>query len=64
MGDEQRFVPWFDPYGPGVNTRFQVLTESSGSRTVAAGDLGSSTEDDDPTVAALRAARTCAGTGP
>ncbi|MDF1704877.1 MAG: uracil-DNA glycosylase [Aeromicrobium sp.] len=60
--DEQRFVPWFDPDGPGVNARILVLMESPGPRTVAAGDLGFSTEDnDDPTAAALRAARASAG---
>ena len=26
--DEQRFVPWFDPDGPGVNARILVLMES------------------------------------
>ncbi|NRQ49274.1 uracil-DNA glycosylase family protein [Aeromicrobium stalagmiti] len=62
VGDEQRFVPWFDPDGPGVNARILVLMESPGPRTVAAGDLGFSTEDnDDPTAAALRSARVSAG---
>jgi hypothetical protein len=57
-----RFVPWFDPDGPGVSARVLVLMESPGPRTVAAGDLGFSTEDnDDPTAAALREARTTAG---
>lgn len=57
-----RFVPWFDPDGPGVGARVLVLMESPGPRTVAAGDLGFSSEDnDDPTAAALRAARSSAG---
>lgn len=58
----QRFVPWFDPDGPGLLARVLVLMESPGPRTVAAGDLGFSSEDnDDPTAGALRTARASAG---
>jgi hypothetical protein len=59
---QPRFVPWFDPDGPGVNAQVLLLMESPGPRTVAAGDLGFSTEDnDDPTASALRGARAAAG---
>lgn len=57
-----RFVPWFDPDSGGVSSRVLVLMESPGPRTVAAGDLGFSSEDNqDPTTQALRAARTASG---
>ncbi|MDF9714655.1 uracil-DNA glycosylase [Nocardioides sp. ChNu-153] len=57
-----RFVPWFDPAGAGTAARVLVLMESPGPRTVAAGDLGFSSEDNtDPTSAVLRAARVEAG---
>lgn len=61
-GGDLRFVPWFDPDGGGVDSRVLVLMETPGPRTVAAGDLGFSSEDnDDPTAAALREARAAAG---
>ncbi|WP_345453113.1 uracil-DNA glycosylase [Nocardioides marinquilinus] len=57
-----RFVPWFDPDSGGVGSRVLVLMESPGPRTVAAGDLGFSSEDNqDPTAAALREARVASG---
>lgn len=57
-----RFVPWFDPDCGGTGSRVLVLMETPGPRTVAAGDLGFSSEDnDDPTAAALREAREGAG---
>lgn len=60
--DEPRFVPWFDPDGGGGDARVLVLMESPGPRTVAAGDLGFSSEDnDDPTALALREARSASG---
>ncbi|SDD43758.1 uracil-DNA glycosylase [Nocardioides lianchengensis] len=58
----ERFVPWFDPDSGGVGARVLVLMESPGPRTVRAGDLGFSSEDnDDPTAAALRHARERSG---
>ncbi|RLV47761.1 uracil-DNA glycosylase [Nocardioides mangrovicus] len=59
-----RFVPWFDPDSAGTQSRTLVLMESPGPRTVRAGDLGFSSEDNgDPTAQALRAARSAAGLG-
>lgn len=53
----ERFVPWFDPSGPGVNGRVLLLLETPGPATVARGDLGfSSLDNDDPTTRALRRA--------
>ncbi|PUA83139.1 uracil-DNA glycosylase [Nocardioides currus] len=58
----ERFVPWFDPDGGGTASRVLVLMETPGPRTVAAGDLGFSSEDnEDPTAAALREAREGSG---
>lgn len=62
QGEGHRFVPWFDPDGGGTTAHVLVLMETPGPRTVAAGDLGFSTEDNtDPTAAALRAARAASG---
>lgn len=61
-GGPDRFVPWFDPDSAGTAARTLVLMETPGPRTVRAGDLGFSTEDnDDPTAQALREARAAAG---
>ena len=62
-GRPSRAVPWFDPDGGGVGARVLLLMESSGPRTVAAGDLGFSSEDnEDPTSRRLRRLR--AGSAP
>lgn len=48
---EGRFVPWVDPDGGGTAARVLVLMEAPGPATVAAGDLGFSSEDNpDPTA--------------
>ena len=60
--DGPRVVPWFDPDGGGVRARVLVLMETPGPQTVRAGRAGFSSEDnDDPTAAALRRARSGAG---
>lgn len=46
-----RFVPWIDPDSGGIASRVLVLMEAPGPATVAAGDLGFSSEDNpDPTA--------------
>ncbi|MFF0905411.1 UNVERIFIED_CONTAM: uracil-DNA glycosylase [Kocuria sp. CPCC 205316] len=53
-----RFVPWVDPDGGGTAARVLVLMEAPGPATVAAGDLGFSSEDNpDPTARTFRALR-------
>lgn len=53
-----RFVPWVDPDGGGTAARVLVLMEAPGPATVAAGDLGFSSEDNpDPTARILKALR-------
>lgn len=57
-----RFVPWVDPDGAGTAARVLVLMEAPGPATVAAGDLGFSSEDNpDPTARVLQALREEAG---
>lgn len=54
-----RFVPWFDPDGAGTGARVLLLMEAPGPKTVAAGDLGfSSLDNDDPTTRQVRRALT------
>lgn len=61
-GRPSRAVPWFDPDGGGVGARVLLLMESPGPRTVAAGDLGFSSEDnEDPTSRRLRRLRAESG---
>ncbi|MFI7584607.1 uracil-DNA glycosylase [Kocuria sp. M1N1S27] len=53
-----RFVPWVDPDGGGTRARVLVLMEAPGPATVAAGDLGFSSEDNpDPTARTFKALR-------
>ncbi|MFW6187859.1 MAG: uracil-DNA glycosylase [Actinomycetota bacterium] len=53
-----RFVPWMDPDGGGTAARVLVLMEAPGPATVAAGDLGFSSEDNpDPTARVFRRLR-------
>lgn len=53
-----RFVPWVDPDGGGTRARVLVLMEAPGPATVAAGDLGFSSEDNpDPTARTFQALR-------
>lgn len=55
---EDRFVPWADPDGGGTAARVLVLMEAPGPATVAAGDLGFSSEDNpDPTARIFKALR-------
>lgn len=57
-----RFIPWFDPDGPGVSAHVLLLLESPGPATVRAGDLGfSSLDNQDPTTRRLRVAFEQAG---
>jgi uracil-DNA glycosylase len=59
---ERRFVPWIDPDGGGTAARVLVLMEAPGPATVAAGDLGFSSEDNaDPTARAFRQLREASG---
>ncbi|GIM64260.1 uracil-DNA glycosylase [Nocardioides glacieisoli] len=54
-----RFVPWFDPDGAGTKAQVLLLMEAPGPRTVAAGDLGfSSLDNDDPTTRQVHRALT------
>lgn len=53
-----RFVPWVDPEGGGTGARVLVLMEAPGPATVAAGDLGLSSEDNpDPTARIFKVLR-------
>ncbi|MFF0990881.1 uracil-DNA glycosylase [Kocuria nitroreducens] len=53
-----RSVPWVDPDGGGAAARALVLMEAPGPATVAAGDLGFSSEDNpDPTARVFKALR-------
>ncbi|GAA1765050.1 uracil-DNA glycosylase [Kocuria aegyptia] len=53
-----RFVPWVDPDGGGTAARVLVLMEAPGPATVAAGELGFSSEDNpDPTARVFKALR-------
>ncbi|GEO96293.1 hypothetical protein KTU01_24160 [Kocuria turfanensis] len=53
-----RFVPWVDPDGGGTGTRVLALMEAPGPATVAAGDLGFSSEDNPgPTARLFKALR-------
>jgi len=57
-----RFVPWVDPDGGGTGSRVLVLMEAPGPATVAAGDLGFSSEDNaDPTARTFRELREASG---
>lgn len=57
-----RAVPWFDPDDGGVGATVLILMEAPGPRTVAAGDLGFCSEDnDDATAAVLRRERERSG---
>lgn len=57
-GRTARQVPWFDPDGGGNEAGVLLLMESPGPATVAAGDVGFSSEDnDDPTARRLRRLR-------
>lgn len=60
-----RFVPWFDPDGAGTSARVLLLMEAPGPRTVAAGDLGfSSLDNDDATTRQVRRALSPSGLDP
>ena len=60
-----RFVPWFDPDGAGTRAKVLLLMEAPGPRTVAAGDLGfSSLDNDDPTTRQVHRALTASKLDP
>ncbi|WP_157598365.1 uracil-DNA glycosylase [Phycicoccus sp. Root101] len=52
-------MPWFDPAGAGTKAQVLLLMESPGPQTVAVGDLGfSSLDNEDPTTQKVRRAMT------
>ncbi len=54
-----RFVPWFDPDGPGTSAKVLLLMEAPCPQTVAAGDFAfSSFDNEDPTTQQVRRAMT------